>query len=94
MWASPWARNCGLLEYRADGMEVFGIEMTTYQAIIGIGFNNILDLIAILIMVTALNDRDRMACKPDTLTSEALTNELKSTVKNEKPRCGRNSSAA
>ena len=38
-------------KYHADGMEIWGVELTTYQAIIGIGFLiNIPDFIAILIM--------------------------------------------
>ena len=38
-------------KYHSDGMEIWGVEMTTYQVIIGVGFLiNIPDFIAILIM--------------------------------------------
>ncbi len=70
-------------KYHADGMEVFGIEMTTYQAIIGIGFLiNIPDFIAILIMRDGaeMTENDIVLKKADAVSVDDLSAELKSNV--------------
>jgi len=70
-------------KHHADGMEILGFEMTTYQAIIGIGFLiNIPDLIAILLMREGaeMTETGMVIKKPDTQTAEAVEAELKGNV--------------
>ena len=70
-------------KHHADGMEIFGIEMTTYQAIIGIGFLiNIPDLIAILFMREGaeMTENGLVFRKKDGLSGKALSTELQSNV--------------
>jgi MFS family permease len=70
-------------KYHADGMEVFGIEMTTYQAIIGIGFLiNIPDFIAILIMRDGaeMTENGIVLKKANAVSVDDLSAELKSNV--------------
>lgn len=70
-------------KHYADGMEIFGFEMTTYQAIIGIGFFiNIPDLIAILFMREGVEMTETGMVKKegDTQTVEAARAELQGNV--------------
>ena len=70
-------------KYHADGMTIWGIEMTTYQVIIGIGFLiNIPDLIAILFMRDGaeMTETGMVIKKPDTDGKAKVTETLRATV--------------
>ena len=70
-------------KYHSDGMTIWGVEMTTYQVIIGVGFLiNIPDFIAILIMREGVEMTEKgIAFKDDSGDEiEKVSAELKSSV--------------
>ncbi|MEC9073246.1 MAG: hypothetical protein VX938_12730, partial [Myxococcota bacterium] len=70
-------------KYHADGIEIWGAELTTYQAIIGIGFLiNIPDFIAILIMREGaeMTETGMVIKKPETAGEDVIRQELASSV--------------
>ena len=70
-------------KYYASGLEIWGIEFSTYQLIIAIGFLiNIPDFIAILIMREGaeMTEKGMVIRKPETASREELTSQLRSSV--------------
>lgn len=70
-------------KYHADGMNVLGYEMTTYQVIIGVGFLiNLPSLVAVLIMRDGaeMTESGMVIRKSDTQSVELVTAELRETV--------------
>ena len=70
-------------KYYADGLEIWGVEFSTYQLIIAIGFLiNIPDFIAILIMREGaeMTEKGMVIKRPETATSEVLAKQLRESV--------------
>lgn len=70
-------------KYHADGIEIWGAELTTYQAIIGIGFLiNIPDFIAILIMREGaeMTETGMVIRKPETAGEAVIREQLVSST--------------
>lgn len=70
-------------KYYADGLEIWGVEFSTYQLIIAIGFLiNIPDFIAILIMREGaeMTEKGMVIKRPETATSEVLAKQLRDSV--------------
>ena len=69
-------------KYYADGLEIWGVEMSCYQLIIAIGLINIPDLIAILIMREGaeMTEKGMVIRKPETATAAELEKELQDTL--------------
>ena len=70
-------------KYYADGLEIWGVEMSCYQLIIAIGFLiNIPDLIAILIMREGaeMTEKGMVIRKPETATAAELEKQLQDTL--------------
>ena len=70
-------------KYYADGLEIWGVDFSTYQLIIAIGFLiNIPDFIAILIMRDGaeMTEKGMVIRKPESATREELANQLRGSV--------------
>lgn len=70
-------------KYYADGLEIWGVDFSTYQLIIAVGFLiNIPDFIAILIMRDGaeMTEKGMVIRKPESATAEELSAELRGSI--------------